>query len=255
MIRPFTLVTLLLAAGSGAYLFAVKHHAQMLDDQIAGLSQGAQLDAQRIRVLQAQWALEIDPTRLQQLAAQFTTLQPMQPPQLTTLAALRASLPPPGSVPPDNNPELPSQAQPSMAQPELDAAAQPDAANPQGLPLPPPPAPVRLASAGPAPRSISPRPARRASHSMLANAAFAASLPPPRRYAAAQPFTPGPAAPIEPAGRNLPMGAEIMSVKATATLPQYAPMPPVTPDNSGSALGLAANLPPPQPLPQNGLNN
>ena len=101
MIRPFTLITMLLAALSGAYLFAVKHQAQVLDEQIAALSQSARLDAMRIRVLQGQWSLETDPTRLQQLAAQFTSLQPMQPAQLVTLAALVADLPAAGSAAPD----------------------------------------------------------------------------------------------------------------------------------------------------------
>ena len=115
MIRSFTLITMLLAAGSGAYLFAVKHRAQSLDDQIAHILDQTRQDAGRITVLQAQWALEIDPTRLQQLASQFTTLQPMQPAQLVTLAALRTSLPAPGSVAPAANPELPDQGPPEVA--------------------------------------------------------------------------------------------------------------------------------------------
>jgi hypothetical protein len=52
------------------------------------------------------------------------------------------------------------------------------------------------------------------------------------------------------------MDAQVVPVKDTAPMtPYFSATPPVTPDNSGSALGLAANLPPPQPLPQNGLNN
>ena len=93
MIRALTVITMLTAAGSGAYLFAVKHRAQVLDDQLASVAQASRLDAQRIRVLQAQWALEIDPTRLSQLAGQFTALQPMKPAQLMTLASLKADLP------------------------------------------------------------------------------------------------------------------------------------------------------------------
>jgi hypothetical protein len=104
VIRPFTLITMLLAALSGAYLFAVKHQSQVLDDQIAALSQSSRLDAMRIRVLQGQWSLETDPTRLQQLAAQFTSLQPMRPAQLVTLAALVADLPAAGSAAPASNP-------------------------------------------------------------------------------------------------------------------------------------------------------
>jgi hypothetical protein len=106
MIRPITLITALLFVLSGAYLFAVKHHAQMLDDQLTATAQATRLDAQRIRVLQAQWALEVDPSRLAQLSTQFmSTLQPMKPSQLVTLAALTSALPAPGSAAPGANPE------------------------------------------------------------------------------------------------------------------------------------------------------
>jgi hypothetical protein len=104
MIRPFTLLTAMLFALSGAYLFAVKHRAQVLDDEIAATAQATRLDQQRIRVLQAQWALEVDPSRLAQLSAQFTQLQPMKPSQLVTLASLNGALPPPGSSVPGQNP-------------------------------------------------------------------------------------------------------------------------------------------------------
>ena len=50
MIRPFTLLTAMLFALSGAYLFAVKHRAQVLDDEIAATAQATRLDQQRIRV-------------------------------------------------------------------------------------------------------------------------------------------------------------------------------------------------------------
>jgi len=264
MIRPFTLITMLLAAGSGAYMFAVKHHAQILDDQIADISQGTRLDAQRIIVLQAQWALETRPTRLQQLASQFTDLQPMQPAQLITLAALKTSLPAPGSAQPGANPELPGDPQPI-----LDASAAPPALDAAGdLPLPPPQAPagphpagphavaVMLAAsaplASPAPKMSAIRPARRVSHSTLAGA-LADALPPPRPYPSPRLFAPAPAAPDD---RSVPAGAQVVPVKASGPMPQYYPaIPPMTSDNSGSALGMAAELPPPQPLPQNGLNN
>lgn len=106
MIRPITLITALLFVLSGAYLFSVKYRSQLLDDQLTATTEATRLDAQRIRVLQAQWALEVDPSRLSQLSAQFmSTLQPMKPSQLVTLAALTAALPAPGSPVPGGNPE------------------------------------------------------------------------------------------------------------------------------------------------------
>jgi hypothetical protein len=264
MIRPFTLISMILAAASGAYLFAVKHHAQVLENQIASVSQASRLDAQRIRVLQAQWALETDPTRLQQLASQFTVLKPMQPAQLVSLAALRTDLPAPGSAPPAANPELPG-----LAAPELVAAAQPwtDAGVVMvaGLPLPPPQAPVptqpatpapafRIAAAAPRPASAAPHPVHVVRHpagtpgSILAEARMADALPPPRPYAPPHIFAP-------PA-----VQASALRPAAPAFIPVAAPIrpaPPATPpapEESGSALGMAANLPPPQPLPQGAEN-
>lgn len=282
MIRPFTLVTMLLAAGSGAYLFAVKYHAQMLDDQIADISQASRLDAQRVRVLQAQWALETDPTRLQQLAAQFTDLKPMQPSQLVTLASLATELPPPGAVPPAANPELPVDAQP-----ELDAAARLAA----DLPLPPPPASMLLAAVSDAPAPAEAAPQRLADNAVPAAAMAAVAVPPPpappRHHAihvaphsasvppapparteladAAMPRPPAPrprpvpeahhssASVLASAGpeyRPVPLGARVVSVKASEPAPRYVPQPAT--DISGSVLGMAAALPPPQPYREPG---
>jgi hypothetical protein len=105
VIRPFTLIAAILFVLSGAYLFAVKHRSQVLDDQIAAAAQGTRLDQARIRVLQAQWALEVDPSRLADLSTRFTGLQPMKPSQLMTLAALGSALPAAGAPVPEQNPE------------------------------------------------------------------------------------------------------------------------------------------------------
>jgi hypothetical protein len=254
VIRPFTLITMLLAALSGAYLFAVKHQSQVLDDQIAALSQSSRLDAMRIRVLQGQWSLETDPTRLQQLAAQFTSLQPMQPAQLVTLAALFADLPAAGSAAPASNPALPAQAVPQMAT-ELTAQ---NSAPADGLPLPPPPAPAAppqmLAELAPAPVASKPF-VHRVSHSAphLANTELAEALPPPKPYI---PRAPREAEPVQnnAIAQSGPMGAQVMSVKATNMVPQYV-QPVAAEQENGSVLGMASNLAPPQPLPQNGSGN
>jgi hypothetical protein len=143
MIRPFTLITALMFLGSGAYLFAVKHRAQALDQEIARTVQASRADAARIQVLQAQWALEADPSRLAQLAGQFTSLQPMQPKQLVSLAQLRAELPAAGSVAPVAAPALPVVPVAPVA-PDLVARVAPRV-TPQ-RPAPQPGAAARLAS-------------------------------------------------------------------------------------------------------------
>jgi hypothetical protein len=217
MIRPFTLITMLLAAGSGAYLFAIKHRAQTLDDQLAGVNQKILLDAQRITVLQAQWALETDPTRLSGLARQFSPLQPMKPAQLVTLAALRDELPPPDSAAPA-----------TAAAPQLVAspALVPQAATAPSLPMPPPVAPMRVATAN----GVSAHPPRPVSHSLLhlASTKAAETLAPPRVFSPQSP----------PAGQLAP---QFVAMKAA-------------PIDTGSVLGMATDLAPPRPLPQ-GIGN
>jgi hypothetical protein len=242
MIRPFTIIAMLLAAGSGAYLFAVKHRAQVLDDQLAAVAEQSRQDGQRIRVLQAQWALEIDPTRLGQLAAQFTDLQPMKPAQLVTLASLQANLPPVGSPAPGSNPEAeaPQFAPGPNAQP---GANQPVASATPVLPLPPEPAPAPalLASAESTPAVVrAAHPVSHIVHSQTALHFAETALPRPMpldQNVASQSVV-----------HEAPMGAQVMSVKAVS-----APV-----DNgvaTGSLLGMAANMPPPQPLPSGGPAN
>jgi hypothetical protein len=115
MIRPLTLISASLFVLSGAYLFAVKERSQVLDQKMAQVAQATRLDEQRVRVLQAQWALEVDPSRLQQLAANFTTLQPMKPSQMVALPQLAALLPAPNSP-------VPGDSQPAPALPSSNAA-------------------------------------------------------------------------------------------------------------------------------------
>ena len=172
IVRPLTLISGMMFAFSGAYLFMVKHHSESLDDQISQVTQQTRQDEQSIRVLQAQWALEADPSRLASLAAQFTGLQPMKPGQLTTLASLGSALPSPGSQPPGANPADPVPAMPQLAQ-AAPATVPASAA-----------APAAVASAAPAAK-----PAAQVQLASVNAAAIAAAAPKPAvaKHAEAQP--------------------------------------------------------------------
>ncbi len=252
MIRPITLLSAILFVVSGAYLFLVKHHAQMLDDQIAAVTQATRLDQQRIRVLHAQWALEADPSRLAQLSTQFTALQPMKPSQLVTLASLGSVLPAPGSAAPGPNPldaapvlpvpvpmpaAVASTAQPATAQA---AAVQTAAVKPaQQVVQPVRRAVVHLARAAQPPRRVDKAVVHLASADVQPRSLLGqAHMPHVRRnpavaheYADNRPaYSPQPLVPARP-----PMGAQVMSVRAVA---QAAPM--IAPqDDGGSLLGMA----------------
>ena len=95
MIRPFTCVCLILAAGSGLYLYQVKQRAFALDASLRSTFHDIDVARERTRMLRADWALVNDPERLQALASQYLTLQPMQPAQLQTMDQLATDLPPP----------------------------------------------------------------------------------------------------------------------------------------------------------------
>jgi hypothetical protein len=99
MIRPLTCVCLILAAGSGLYLYQVKQRAFALDASLRSTFHDIDAARDRTRMLRADWALVNDPERLQALATQYLKLQPMQPSQLLTMDQLAAALPPPGPFP------------------------------------------------------------------------------------------------------------------------------------------------------------
>ncbi|WP_297442680.1 hypothetical protein [Acidocella sp.] len=252
IVRPFTLISGLMFAVSGAYLFGVKHQSQMLDSQISAVNAATQQDEQSIRVLQAQWALEADPSRLAALAAQFTGLQPMKPSQLVTLADLGHDLPPPGSPVPGANPDDPVPAMPQIA------AATPTPAQP----VPAPSAPAQFASAKPAPATpaaaapvrlaaVTPPPARPAPKPAAAPVAPATRVAvntnitrrpvhPPRHeaasavYMASDVYTP----PHRPSPHAAPRPPVVHIADIAPPTPQPQPAPPPAYDG-GSLLGMA----------------
>ncbi len=95
MIRPFTFVTMLLAAGSGLYLYQTKQQSRVLDRQIDEIRARTAAAHQRAEVLRAEYTLLNDPTRLAGLvAAHLPDLKPTQPGQWTSMAELDKRLPP-----------------------------------------------------------------------------------------------------------------------------------------------------------------
>ena len=105
MIRPFTCLAVLLAAGSGLYLYTEKHRTTLLDERIDKVVSDTGLIRARTSMLQAEWALLNQPDRLGTLAGKFLpTLQPIAPGQFVQIADLDRRLPairpPPSAAPP-----------------------------------------------------------------------------------------------------------------------------------------------------------
>ena len=174
MIRPFTLLTALVAAGAGLYLYQAKHRTQVLDGQIVTVETDIETAQTRIALLRAEWALENSPIRLADLASRYLTLVPMKPTQAVTFAGLEARLPP--AAPPGTMPSPPD----GVASPVLPLiAGEPALAYYASLAM--------LRGAPPPPALASPAPSSPAPALVAANAPASPAAPPRRRWALPRP--------------------------------------------------------------------
>jgi hypothetical protein len=277
MIRPFTCLCLLVAAGSGLYLYTAKHDAQMLDREITRLSRLAQDNRSRAALMRAEYDRLGDPERLRDLAAQFLSLQTTDPTQFSSMADLDRRLQAVGAGVqanigmPTEAPQVvaslaeapvkaPAVAVPAAApapQPERVTAPAPDKVSPASLPerviseRPAPPVQVAVAkpqvpAQKPAPAPVSTPPSVPAAPvqtpSVLAGAQAPTSLAPQPRA----PLVRQAAAETRPAPRPapLPVPARPATV-ADIAAPAAAPAPIYA-----SALGMARTQ---APLPANAL--
>lgn len=198
MIRAATVLTALLAAGSGLYLYQAKHRTKLVDDQIRAVESEIQAARTRIGVLRAEWALENAPSRLADLASRYLTLQPMKPAQAVRMANLASRLPPrfaPGAapvLPEGTTPPAPPliASEPFLAVfASLDMLRRPVAFPPSGAPGQPSPALLASAAAAAARSDVNaaapdvtlaalPQPAAPPTDSLKATAAVALATPP-----------------------------------------------------------------------------
>jgi hypothetical protein len=248
MIRPVTCICLVLAAGSGLYLYQVKQRAFALDADLRSTYHAIDMARDRTRMLRADWALMNDPERLQALADQYLSLKPMGPSQLKTLDQLASALPAPGTTR-DGKPIVPAPALPAPALgvpmvsatppkiPGTDAGAQLALAPPvQMAPLQAPPAeaaPDTLADADPLPEPPVAQPPAPPLVASMPDTEVATNVPPP---APARRIVP-PIAPKPPA----PPHARVAAHRAPPPTDQVA---------SGDAAISSAPLAPPVAKPR-----
>ena len=258
MIRPLTAITLLLACGSGLFLYQAKHRVQVLDRTIQQTIRTTDTLREQTRMLHAEWTLLNDPERLRRLSDQFLPeLKTVAPNQFTSLADLNDRLPAPvAPTPPAESspvPVAPGDPLVASATP-ADSGASGDAS---ALPVPPAPPPavawtrVREAAVSrvveTAPPRIAARPAEPPPVPREAAQPASREVAPPVRLAVARPAErPAPIAAAamreaRPAAPELPMRRPIMPV-VERTPPQAAPM-----QGTGSLLGMAHNYGPVQP--------
>jgi hypothetical protein len=265
MFRPLTFVTLVLACGSGLYLYQVKHQAQMLDKQIDRAVKAIEATRAQAREMSAEWTLEGNPSRLQDLVTQFLpTDQPVQPSQFIGLADLDSHLPPPRSLDtppaepdggtdggPAGTPDGASAAVMSEAtpvpsvSPSLPVAAMATAtisAAPIDAPHIDAPHVTEPAKAPSPPPSLTSPPLPAVAQNRPVDRKPVDAPRPPRDLATQAPAP-------RPAPRPMPQVAELerLQIKLRAA----APTPPAPIALSGSMLGMAhgSSLPPPRPMP------
>jgi hypothetical protein len=235
MMRPLSIICMLLAIGSGLYLYRTKHRAQMLDREITATLRQADEVRARGGLLRADYALLNDPIRLQELVDQHLPLKTTAPTQFTTLADFERRLPAVGLPPPE-----------PVAEPEI----------PTAIMRPPPGAPA-VAEAAPVRAPDAPAPDTRTAEAAPAEAKPAetkvAEPKPEPRPAAVAAVAPRPAPPRPPT----PLAPPPM-VRAPRPPPAMAPTPVAMPQPQAqpalpmfrSSLGMARR-PAPAPLAGN----
>ena len=173
MIRPFTLICMLLACASGLYLYQTKHQVQLLDRDIAQTVQATTAARDRSGASRTEWALLNDLERLRVLADQHLQLRPVAPTQFAAMADLGNRLPAPRAPEPEAAPALLSQ---EMLQPE--ATLTEDETQLADLPTPPvpPAASAPMLALTPAARPAQAQTAQVQTASAQPSAAQAASL-------------------------------------------------------------------------------
>ena len=261
MMRPFSLLCMLLAIGSGLYLYRVKYRAQMLDREIYVTLKAADEVRAHAALLYADYQLLNDPIRLQELVDQYLPLKSTQPSQFTTLADLERRLPPIGIAPPEPAPEPEIPAAVMRPDPR---AAEPKAAEPKPegkSPEPRGPAEPRPAPAiAQAPRPAAPPPA---APPLAAPPPAAIAAAPPPQFAPPQ-FAPPPVRPAAPpsviaAGQRAPtplgLPGAATRVAAGAAIPSATELTvrsiaaPVQPASLPTSSGPTSSIRPPAAPP------
>ncbi len=218
--RPFTCICMLMAAGSGLFLYQTKHRSQLLDREIAHTYKQIDQTRERITALRGEWALLGEPEQLGKLAQQHTGLKTLSPTQFVAMADLGARLPaplPPGAMPPSAD----------------DAVVEP-ATTPAPVIVPPAPVPVPIAA-----RPIAVTPPRSVAERAPEKAQERASEKPVQFAALPQPALPVPA-PSRPVPRPAAPAPAAAAAAVTAPSRQPSVPAPVLPPAAIAAPRFAA---------------
>jgi hypothetical protein len=240
MIRPLTLICVMLFLLAGFYDYQTTHSSDVIDQKIAAVRAQAEAARNDTKMLQTEWTWLNRPDRLQPFAAKFLSLQQITPAQYVPLAQLAQHLPDPGPPP---APVVIAPPAPVFTPAILPAAP--------AAPATPPPVILAAAVLPPVTLAAPHQPAavaKLAAHTPPSSPQFnvASAVPAPRP--AAKPIIlaavqPRPAPRIRLAAITRPAVVAHAPVMVAANAPA-----PVTATRSYSSLGMAqtsSSLPPP----------
>jgi len=88
MIRPTSLILMVLAAAAGGALFQVAFEVSELDDELALLNRDIRADRNAIHVLRAEWSFLNQPERLEELTRRHLDLLPVTGAQIAGTGAV-----------------------------------------------------------------------------------------------------------------------------------------------------------------------
>jgi len=114
LFKHTTVLFLLLAVGLALVLFTVKYQVQDLEEELSQLTREIANERQGTHVLRAEFSYLTDAERLRRLSDRFLDLEPVQPRQIGSFAALNAL--------PDRGDEASGDASNAMNLPALPAA-------------------------------------------------------------------------------------------------------------------------------------
>jgi|HubBroStandDraft_6_1064221.scaffolds.fasta_scaffold1135085_2 hypothetical protein len=115
MIRPGTIVWLLLVIAVGYAMFQVKYEVMQQEETLARLSKEIADSREQIRVIDAEWSYLTRPDRLKRLAARYLNLAPIAAAQIAELSTVPERADAPAALVGKRNPVSP--AQPMTARP------------------------------------------------------------------------------------------------------------------------------------------
>lgn len=90
LFKHTTVLFLLLGVGLALVLFTVKYQVQDLEEELGRLNRQIANERQAMHVLRAEFSYLTDGERLRRLSDRFLDLEPVQPRQISSFAALSA---------------------------------------------------------------------------------------------------------------------------------------------------------------------